>query len=201
MLVAKVRLLALGCALLAACKASPTVREHTNPSASVTSAAAPPPINSVVAIPAPSASASAEAAATTPFELRPAVQFKDQTDGNFHHLHAEPGAMIGTKQEFVKAFDCKSPGAPRQDVIGLCVAFADCRQATPATPDVLAAIRCSGPALTLELVREGKKLGFRVAENEQPLARHAMTVIDLPEGSRPELKPFKKKYVHAYVDL
>lgn len=114
---------------------------------------------------------------------------------------AEPGVLLGPKKQLVKVFDCTSPGAPRADMFGICVGFKNCQAAQPASVEVLAEITCTGPELTLQLIRQGAGLTVRVADPEHPLAKRAMSPIALPEGTRPQILPFERRNVTNYVDL
>jgi len=114
---------------------------------------------------------------------------------------AEPGVMLGPEKAFVKAFDCASRGAPRPDMFGVCVGFRRCEAVQPTRPEVLAAIACKGPQITLELTREGSRLVFELDDPTHPLAKRAMTPIALPEGTRPEMLPLERRNLTTPIDL
>lgn len=114
---------------------------------------------------------------------------------------AEPGVLLGPKKQLVKAFDCTSPGTPRTDMFGICVGFKSCEAVEPAGVGALAEIACKGPELTLRLTGDGSHLSFAVADPSHALAKRAMTPIELPAGTRPELLPFERLNRTNYVDL
>ena len=180
-------------------------REQVDASPAAQNSAAKPPARPTAAVPSSSSSAPASAATAVPgvpFEVRPAAQVKHVIAlRDSVSVNAEPGVMLGPKRTFVKAFDCTSRGAPKRDMIGVCVAFKSCEAAQPARPEVLAAIRCTGPALTLELTQAGAGLVFGIAEPDHPLGKRPMTPIALPEGTRAEVLPFERRNLTTYVDI
>ena len=190
--------------------------DDTDPSpVSQTSVVAPPasqpaPAPSASALPrreSPStgSSASERAGGTppgVPFEVRPAVQVKHRVAGQqVLNVTVEPGVLLGPRKQFVKVFDCAGPDAPRPDMFGICVGFKSCEAVQPRRGEVLAEISCKGPQLTLQLTRDGARLVFEVDDPKQPLAKRAMTPIELPVGTRPEILPFEQKNLTTYVDL
>jgi len=191
-------LLALSAVAGFSCEESPTSRSIAAPPASQ---AAPAPSASAPPLPKPSESSSPTAEAR-PYEVRPAVQVKHRVAGSqVLAVTAEPGVLLGPKKQLVKAFDCTSPGTARADMFGICVGFKSCEAVEPARAEVLAEIACKGPELTLELLRQGARLGFVVTDPNHPLAKRAMTPLELPAGTRPEILPFERLNLTNYVDL
>jgi len=137
------------------------------------------------------------------YDVIPVSQIKHTlADGTYYGgRNVEPGILLGPKKTLLKAFDCVSPGAPPASVIGVCVSFKSCEAGSPQSPDVLAEIACSGPALHVQLVQDGQSLTFRVAEAEHTLARHKMGSFTLPDGASPALGAFQVRNVTAHVDL
>ena len=203
----KCRALLLVSCLLAACHARREERAAPRPASAVSGQ----PSSATALAPVPSAAAAlpltsaVNAVASPPgivFEVAPMVQVKHKTDGQrVYSMMAEPGVLLGPKRTLLKAFDCVSKGAPHADMFGVCVAFKACEPETPTEPSVLYAFSCTGPALRVLLVQEGRELTFKVADPEQALAKRAMSRTPLPEGATVALQPFVRKNLTAYVDL